>query len=83
MAGTDVSTDKNRVIETQTGYVLALHMRLMPEGLRSAAAAKLVKKIEENHWLLGTGFLGTPYLLEVLSDTGHSDVAYRLLLNKE
>ncbi|MBB5059260.1 alpha-L-rhamnosidase [Granulicella aggregans] len=83
MAGTDVSTDKNRVIETQTGYVLALHMRLMPEELRSAAAAKLVKKIEENHWLLGTGFLGTPYLLEVLSDTGHSDVAYRLLLNKD
>ncbi len=83
MAGTDVSTDKNRVIETQTGYVLALHMGLMPEELRSAAATKLVKKIEENHWLLGTGFLGTPYLLEVLSDTGHSDVAYRLLLNRQ
>jgi alpha-L-rhamnosidase len=83
MAGTDVSTDKNRVIETQTGYVLALHMGLMPKELRAAAAEKLVKKIEENHWLLGTGFLGTPYLLEVLSDTGHSDVAYRLLLNKE
>ena len=83
MAGTDVSTDKNRVIETQTGYVLALHMGLMPEELRAVAAEKLVRKIEENHWLLGTGFLGTPYLLEVLSDTGHSDVAYRLLLNKE
>ena len=39
--------------------------------------------IEKNHFLLGTGFLGTPYLLEVLSDTGHSDLAYRLLLNKE
>jgi alpha-L-rhamnosidase len=83
MNGTDVSTDKNRVIETQTGYVLALHMDLMPHELRAAAAEKLVKKIEENHWLLGTGFLGTPYLLEVLSDTGHSDVAYRLLLNKD
>ena len=71
------------VVETQTGYVLALHMRLLPDNLRSAAADKLVKKIEENHWLLGTGFLGTPYLLEVLSDTGHSDVAYRLLLNKD
>jgi alpha-L-rhamnosidase len=83
MAGTDVSTDKQRVIETQTGYVLALHMGLMPTELRAAAAEKLVRKIEENHWLLGTGFLGTPYLLEVLSDTGHSDVAYRLLLNKD
>jgi len=69
------------VVETQTGYVLALHVNLVPTELRAAAAEKLVKKIEENHWLLGTGFLGTPYLLEVLSDTGHSDVAYRLLLN--
>ncbi len=83
MNGSDVSNDKNRVIETQTGYVLALHMDLMPKELRAAAAEKLVRKIEQNHWLLGTGFLGTPYLLEVLSDTGHSDVAYRLLLNKE
>ncbi len=71
----------NTPVETQTGYVLALHMNLLPDQLRAAAAQKLVKKIEENHWLLGTGFLGTPYLLEVLSDTGHSDVAYRLLLN--
>ncbi len=83
MAEADVSNDKNRVIETQTGYVLALHMDLMPHELRAAAAEKLIKKIEENHWLLGTGFLGTPYLLEVLSDTGHSDVAYRLLLNRQ
>jgi alpha-L-rhamnosidase len=69
------------IVETQTGYVLALHMNLVPAQLRGAAADKLVEKIKDNHWLLGTGFLGTPYLLEVLSDTGHSDVAYRLLLN--
>jgi alpha-L-rhamnosidase len=74
---------KKAVIETQTGYVLALHMNLLPAELRAAAAEKLVAKIRENNWLLGTGFLGTPYLLEVLSDTGHSDVAYRLLLNRE
>ena len=28
---------------------------------------------------LGTGFLATPYLLPVLADTGHLDVAYELL----
>jgi alpha-L-rhamnosidase len=79
----DVSTDQNKIVETQTGYVLALHMDLMPRELRTAAADKLVEKIEQNGWLLGTGFLGTPYLLEVLSNTGHSDVAYRLLLNRK
>jgi alpha-L-rhamnosidase len=75
--------DKNKVVETQTGYVLALYMNLLPDGLRAAAANHLVQKIEDDHWRLGTGFLGTPYLLEVLSDTGHSDVAYRLLLSKD
>ena len=72
----------NKPVETQTGYVLALYMHLMPENLRAAAADKLVAKIRDNGWLLGTGFLGTPYLLEVLSNTGHSDVAYRILLNR-
>ena len=77
------SNNSKSVVETQTGYVLALHMNLVPTQLRTAAAEKLVQKIKDNHWLLGTGFLGTPYLLEVLSDTGHGDVAYRLLLNTE
>jgi alpha-L-rhamnosidase len=67
--------------DTQTGYVLALHMNLVPDGLRSAAAQKLVDKIQANHGLLGTGFLGTPYLLAVLTESGHRDLAYKLLLN--
>jgi alpha-L-rhamnosidase len=67
--------------DTQTGYVLALSMRLVPDALRAKAADHLVEKIKSNNWRLGTGFLGTPYLLAVLADTGHADVAYRLLLN--
>jgi alpha-L-rhamnosidase len=67
--------------DTQTGYVLALHMNLVPENMRAAVAQKLVDKIEANKGLLGTGFLGTPYLLEELTKTGHADVAYHLLLN--
>jgi alpha-L-rhamnosidase len=67
--------------DTQTGYVLALHMNLVPEKLRPAVAQKLADKIEANHGLLGTGFLGTPYLLEELTKTGHADLAYKLLLN--
>lgn len=67
--------------DTQTGYVLALHMNLVPDNLRPAAAQKLVDKIVANHGLLGTGFLGTPYLLAVLTEAGHRDLAYKLLLN--
>ena len=69
--------------DTQTGYVLALHMNLLPEALRTAAAQKLADKIEANHGLLSTGFLGTPYLLEELTKAGHAKLAYKLLLNTE
>ncbi len=66
---------------TQTSYVLALQMKLVPESLRAAAADKLVKDIEAHQWHLTTGFLGTPHLLFALADNGHADVAWRLLLN--
>jgi alpha-L-rhamnosidase len=69
--------------DTQTGYVLALHMNLLPKSVRAAAAQKLVNKIEANHGMLATGFLGTPYLLEELTKSGHQDLAYKLLLNTE
>jgi len=69
--------------DTQTGYVLALNMHLVPDELRPAAAAKLAAKIEANHGRLGTGFLGTPYLLATLVDTGHSDLAFKLMLNTD
>lgn len=70
-------------VDTQTGYVLALQMNLLPQNLRAAAADKLVAKIAARQWTIGTGFLGTPALLETLTRTGHADVAYRLLLNTQ
>ncbi|HLK03145.1 MAG TPA: family 78 glycoside hydrolase catalytic domain [Candidatus Acidoferrum sp.] len=70
-------------VETQTGYVLALQMDLLPPAVRPLAAQRLVDRIAANHWRLGTGFLGTPYLLSALTDTGHADAAYRLLLSTE
>ena len=67
---------------SQTSDVLALHMNLLPEGLRPVVAQMLVDDIKANHGHLTTGFLGTPYLMLELSNSGHSDVAYGLLLNK-
>jgi alpha-L-rhamnosidase len=70
-------------VETQTGYVLAINMNLLPESVRKAAGQRLADRIAANHGQLGTGFLGTPYLLAALTDTGHLDVAYHLLLDTE
>ncbi|HEX3488077.1 MAG TPA: family 78 glycoside hydrolase catalytic domain [Streptosporangiaceae bacterium] len=64
---------------TQTAYVLALHAGLVPGELRSAAAGHLVEAIRAADWHLTTGYAGVGQLLPVLSATGHTDVAYRLL----
>jgi len=66
---------------SQTAYLLGLHMDLFPDSLREAAAEFLVEDIREHGTHLSTGFVGGGYLHPVLSETGHSDVAYALLLN--
>lgn len=63
---------------SQAGYVLALDFDLLPEAMRSAAAARLAADVRETGHLT-TGFLGTPRLLPVLTRFGHLDEAYRLL----
>ncbi|WP_327351201.1 alpha-L-rhamnosidase [Streptomyces sp. NBC_01304] len=68
--------------DTQTAYVLALSMDLLTEADRTPAADRLVDLIEAKDWHLSTGFLGTPRLLPVLTATGHTDVAHRLLTQR-
>lgn len=67
------------VPNTQTAYVLALEFDLLPDSLRNEAAEQLVDLIHANNDHLATGFLGTPYLLWVLTKYGHSDLAFTLL----
>ena len=68
--------------DTQTCYLLALHMGLLPEDLRSTAAEHLVKSIEREDWHLSTGFASVGYLCPVLTEAGYAEVAYRLLGNE-
>ncbi len=76
-------TPEGRIGEnTQTAYVLALQFDLLPEALRKKAAERLADEVRERKHLT-TGFLGTPYLLHVLSNYGYLDVAYMLLQRKE
>jgi alpha-L-rhamnosidase len=67
---------------SQTSYVLALMFDLLPENLREKAAQFLVDDIKSRSNHLSTGFLGTPFLCHVLTQTGHADVAYDLLLQE-
>jgi alpha-L-rhamnosidase len=74
-----VAADGRLSCATQTAYALGLHMDLIPEELRPAAADHLVAAIAAEDWRLSTGFVGVGYLLPVLSSAGRTDVAYRLL----
>lgn len=68
--------------DTQTAYALAICFNLIPEDMREAAGRHLVAAVEQHNWHLSTGFTGTELLLPALADTGHLDVAYRLLMNR-
>ena len=65
--------------DTQASYVRALAFDLVPDDLRTEAAARLVELIRAADTHVGTGFLATQFLLPVLADTGHPGVAYDLL----
>ncbi len=67
---------------TQTAHVLALAFDLLPAELRGTCADLLAADIVARDDHLSTGFLGTAELLPVLSASGHSDVAVRLLLQE-
>ena len=66
-------------LQTQTAHVITLHFSLCEEEKKQAHADRLAEMIHANDDCLTTGFLGTPYLLHVLSEHGHSDLAYTLL----
>jgi alpha-L-rhamnosidase len=76
-------TPRGRVIsDTQTSHLLALQYDLLPGALRPLAADQLLRNVQQfGH--LTTGFLGTPHLNHVLSEFGHYDQAYALLMRQE
>ncbi|MCH5376491.1 MAG: family 78 glycoside hydrolase catalytic domain, partial [Planctomycetes bacterium] len=77
-----VQPDGTLAVDTQTAYVLAIAMGLIPEDLRRAAGERLAAKIRENDNRMTTGFLGTRPLLPVLTETGHFELAARMLQSR-
>ncbi|MFD1786314.1 family 78 glycoside hydrolase catalytic domain [Sphingomonas floccifaciens] len=65
---------------SQTSQVLALQMGLVPAADRAAAADILAADIRRRDMTLSTGFLGTPYIFDVLADAGKLDEVAALLL---
>lgn len=83
------NTKKGDLMDTQTSYVLPLAFDIyQPENKEKALDNFVATIARENKadggticppYSLMTGFIGTAWVNKVLSDNGHSDVAYRLL----
>lgn len=70
------------VSNTQTAYSLALAFDLLPPEI-VAKAAHYLKDDVVKFGHITTGFLGTPLICKVLTETGHIDEAYFLLNRKQ
>lgn len=67
--------------DTQSGYVLALALDLVPAASRPTVLARLVATMERDGHLR-TGMHGTRYALSLLADAGHARLATSLALSE-
>ena len=81
--GLGPKTEKDTILDTQTGYILPLYAGLLDGKIKEKAAAQLVNLLKQNGYRLNTGFIGTPYMNIVLSESGYDDVAYKMFLQNE
>ena len=72
---------KSKGGDTQTGYVLALHMNLLPENLRAAAAQEAGRQDPGQSRAAGHGVPGHAVPAGGVDQGGHAELAYKLLLN--
>jgi alpha-L-rhamnosidase len=69
------------VSDTQAAYALAITLNILQQQQQLArAGARLAELVRKNNFRIGTGFAGTPFLLEALAATGHLQVAYAALV---
>lgn len=69
--------------DSQTAYCLALHFGLLEGDEVRTAVDRLVHLVIKNEFKIGTGFAGTPLILDVLAAHGKLSVAYRMLQEKK
>ena len=67
----------------QTSQVLPLFLDMVPEEKKEAVVSSLVRSVvlqQDGH--VDTGILGTRYLLDVLTENGHAETAWRVATQK-
>lgn len=66
------------IANTQTMNLLPVAFGLAPENLRADLIKKVAENVIQRDTHLTTGFMGTAYLLPLLSDFGYHDLAWKV-----
>ncbi|WP_345802985.1 family 78 glycoside hydrolase catalytic domain [Microbacterium sp. AZCO] len=69
--------------DAPTSYALAIVFGVLEGEALLEAGDRLAQLVRDSGFVVTTGFAGTPYVTWALSETGHVDEAYRLLLQTE
>lgn len=70
--------------DSPTAYCLAIAFDLLDDpAARTRAGDRLAALVLRDDARIATGFVGTPLICDALTETGHLDVAYRLLTQTE
>ncbi len=75
--------DGQIISDRQCEYVRPIAFGLLDGEENQQAADALNALVIKNGYHLNTGFLSTPDLCRVLAENGHTDTAYKLLLQKD
>jgi len=84
MAYQELVETKEYTLDTdrQARLVRGLYFHLLSDKQAEYCRKRLIQALENYGWRLGTGFLSTPLILDVLQDID-IEAAYKLLLNEE
>ena len=69
--------------DRQAKIVRPLALGLLDGEEKKTAQNRLAKAVTDSDYHVGTGFLSTPFLLGVLTEAGDTDLAYKMLENRE
>ncbi|MFX1323933.1 MAG: family 78 glycoside hydrolase catalytic domain [Promethearchaeota archaeon] len=64
----------------QAHYVRPIALKLAPKAMYKKLIDQLAQLVEQHDFHVGTGFLSTRFLCQVLSENGYVDYAYELML---
>jgi alpha-L-rhamnosidase len=69
-----------KINDTQCAYALPLAYHMFADEYRDKAYDHLARKTREKGEVIGTGFFGTGVINPMLTEGGHTELAYKLLL---